>query len=153
MNLEILRSELIDDPLGMGYASMSDAQAADLLNVPNRPGYKPVAASDVRMFVLLHGIWPSLAALAQSSANPLYQGTAITILQTLGPGSFDTIRMNRLEIRTGVGAMLQTMVDAGAMTADQRTAMLAMSEAMISRAEELGLPVVYHPHIAEARNG
>lgn len=153
MDIAILASELANDPLGVGYLGLSDAEAADALNTPNRAGKKAVPASDVRMFVLLNGLWPTIANVAQNSANPLHKGTAITILQTLGAGSFDTIRMNRPEIAAGVTQMLTTMVEAGAITEAHRDAMVAMGDATISRADELGLGPVYHLNVAEARRG
>ena len=130
---------------------MSDAEVADAINTPNRPGKKPVPASDVRMYVLLNGLWPTIANVAQNGTDQVQKGTAMTILQTLGAGSFDTIRMNHPQIAAGVAAMLQTMVEAGAMTAAHRAAMIAMGDATISRADELGLGVVHHLHVAEAR--
>ena len=154
MNIQVLRSELVDDPLGLNYQSMSDAQAADSLNTPNRPGKQAVAASDVRMYVLLNGLWPAIQNVAANSTDPVHKGTAITILQTLGAGSFDAIRMNIPEIAAGVAAMLQTMVAAGAITAENRAAMIAMGDALVSRADELGLGgPVHHLTVAEARNG
>ncbi len=151
MDIAILAAELSDDPLGKQYSALSDAEAADVLNSPDRPGKKAVAASDVRMYVLLHGLWPAFQSVAASSTNPIHKGTAITILQTLGAGSFDTIRINRPDIATGVSGMLQTMVDAGAMTSQQRDEMMALGDTTISRAEELGLGRVDHLNVAEAR--
>lgn len=153
MDIATLAAELSDDPLGLSYSAYSDAQVADLLNAPNRPGKRSVAASDVRMYVLLNGLWPALQAAALNPASPLIQGTAITILQTLAPNSFDQIRMNKPEIAGAVAQMLQVMVDAGVMTADQRAGLIAMGDANISRADELGLGTVYHLDVAEARNG
>lgn len=152
MDIAALAAELADDPLSLGYAQLSDAQAADVLNAPTRPGRKPVPASEVRRYVLLAGLWPGFQALAASGTDPVQRGTAITILQTLAPNSFDTIRMNDPAIRTAVAQMLQTMVDAGAMTAAQRDAMVALGDAQVSRAEELGLGHVHHIDIAEARH-
>jgi hypothetical protein len=151
MDIAILANELATDALGVGYASMSDAEAADALNTPNRAGKKAVPASDVRMFVLLNGLWPAIQAVAAGSSDALHKGTAITILQTLGAGSFDSIRMNRPEIAAGVAQMLTTMVEAGAITEAHRDAMVAMGDATISRAEELGLGAVHHLNVAEAR--
>jgi hypothetical protein len=153
MDTAVLAAELADDPEGLGYAAMSDAQAADALNAPNRPGRKPVPASDVRRYVLLNGLWPGLQALSASGTDPVQRGTAMTILQTLAPNSFDSIRMNDPAIRGAVTQMLQTMVDAGVMAAAHRDAMVALGDAPVSRAEELGLPAVHHIDVAEARSG
>lgn len=152
-NIDVLREELNNDPLQRGYAAMDDSPVADTLNVADRPGKRSVPASEVRTYVLLNGLWPRIQAVAASSGDPLHQGTAITILQTLAPNSFDMIRMTDPAIYGAVSQMLATMVEAGAMTEDNRNAMLALGDAMISRATELGLPMVHHLDVAEARNG
>lgn len=150
-DIDILREEIETDPLGIEYSDMADSEVADALNALSRPGKREVPANDVRMYVLLNGLWPAIQGVAASSTNPVHKGTAITILQTLGAGSFDTIRMNNPAIAAGVAQMLQTMVDAGAMTADHRAAMVAMGATTISRAEELGLGTVHHLDVGAAR--
>lgn len=152
-NVDILRDEITNDPLGRLYSAMADHEIADSLNHPDRPGRKPVPATDVRLYVLLHGIFPGIQNLAANGQDPTQRGTAITILQTIAPNSFDTIRMNLPNVHAAVSQMLQTMVDAGVMSAQHRTDMLALGEATISRAQELGLPPVHHLDVAEARIG
>lgn len=151
MDLNALAAEIADDPLGVGYASMPDSAVAESLNTPSRPGNKDVPASDVRRYVLLNGLWPKIQTLAVSSPNPVYQGTAITILQTLAPNSFDVIRMTDPAVAGAVAQMLTTMVDAGAMSTANRDAMVALGDAQISRAEELGLGTVHHLDVAAAK--
>lgn len=152
-NIDILRSELTEDPEEIGYPGLSDPVAAERLNAPDRTVMGTVPSSDVRRFVLLNGLWPGIAAAAQSSPDPAVQGTALTILQTLAPNSFDEIRMGDAEVFTAVSQMLGTLVSAGIMTGDQRDAMIALGNRSVSRAEELGLPPVHHLDVAEARNG
>lgn len=151
MDLNTLAAEIADDPLGVGYASMADSQVAESLNTPSRSGKRDVPASEVRSFVLLNGLWPKIQSLAASSQNPLYQGTAITILQTLAPNSFDVIRMTDPAIAAAVTQMLTTMADAGAMSTANRDAMVALGNSQISRAQELGLGTVHHLDVAAAR--
>ena len=59
--------------------------------------------------------------------------------------------MNLPNVHGAVSQMLQTMVDAGVMTAQHRTDMLALGDTLISRAQELGIPTVHHLDVAEAR--
>src|SRR5688572_11392135 len=152
-NVDILRDEISNDPLGRAYSAMADSQVADALNFPDRPGKKPVPATDVRLYILLNGLFPAIQNLAANGQDPTQKGTAITILQTIAPNSFDTIRMNLPNVHAAVSQMLQTMVDAGVMTAQHRTDMLALGDTMVSRAQELGLSNVHHLDVAEARNG
>ena len=152
MDIAKLRAELTEDPEGYGYADLPDPEAANALNAPTRPGKGTVAASEVRRFVLLNGIWPKLTA-AEKAPDPFIAGTAQTILQTLAPNSFDEIRMGDAEVAGAVGGMLNTMVSAGVMTEGERDRMMALGDILISRAEELGLGRVHHLDIAEARRG
>jgi hypothetical protein len=151
MDIPALARELADDPLGLGYAALSDAEAADALNAPSRPGRQVVRTVDVRRYVLLHGIWPAVQAVAANAPDDFHRGTAVTILQTLAPNSFDEIRMDEPEIRAAVSGMLDTMVAAGAMTAQHKADMMALGDATVSRAAELGLGPVHHLDVAEAR--
>lgn len=150
--IDTLRQELADDPEALGYAELSDPAAADLINAANRPVRGTVPASDVRRYVLLNGIWPKIAAAAQSSSDTTVQGTAITVLQTLAPNSFDEIRMGDPAVFGAVSQMLDTLVSAGIMTLEQRDAMIALGDTTTSRAAELGLPNIHHMDVAEARN-
>ena len=152
-NVDILRDEITNDPLGRLYSAMADHEIADSLNYADRPGKKPVPATDVRLYILLNGLFPAIQNLAANGQDATQKGTAITILQTIAPNSFDTIRMNLPNVNVAVSQMLQTMVDAGVMTAQHRTDMLALGDATISRAQELGLPAVHHLDVAEARVG
>ena len=151
-DIDILREEILNDPLSRLYSEMVDSEVAESLNTPNRPGLGPVSAASVRSYILLNGIWPRLQGLAAAATDPTVKGTAITILQVMAPNSFDTIRMNDPSVHAAVSAMLQTTVDAGAMTAEHRAALLALGDKMISRAQELGLGQVHHLQVAEARN-
>lgn len=151
MDTNALRAELADDPLDLGYLDLSDAQAADILNARTRPGRQEVPAREVRRYVLLNGLWPAIQSLAATGADPVHRGTAVTILQTLAPDSFDSIRMQDPIVRAAVTQMLQTMVDAGAMTESHRDAMVAMGDTLVSRGVELGIGVVHHLDVAAAR--
>ena len=150
-NVDILREEIMNDPLSKNYEAMADSEVADFINTADRPGKKPVPATDVRLYILLNGLFPGIQNLAANGQDPTQRGTAITILQTIAPNSFDTIRMNLPNVRGAVSQMLQTMVEAGVMTAQHRTDMLALGDTMISRAQELGLSTVHHLDVAEAR--
>lgn len=151
MDLQVLAQELANDPLAVGYADMPDPDVADAINAPSRPAKVPVPAPDVRRYVLLKGLWPRIASLAQSSPNPLWQGTAITILQTLAPNSFDAIRMNDPDVASAVTQMLTTMVEAGALQQIHVDEMTALGDSLVSRGAELGLGHVNFMDVGMAR--
>lgn len=150
-DMNLLREEIAQDPLSRGYAGMADSQVADSLNAKDRPGRGVVPSSEVRRFVLLNGLWPRLQAVADNATDETQRGAAITILQVMAPNSFDEIRMNDPAVHGAVSAMLQVMVDAGAMTAEHRDAMIALGDRMVGRADELGIGFVHHLDVGTAR--
>lgn len=154
MDYVVLAAELTNDPLGRGYASMSDSEIADSLNARDRPGRVPVPARDIRKYVLMNGLWPAIAMLAQSTeASPQARGAAITLMQTLAPNSFDIVSLDEPAVFDAVSNMADAMIAAGAITEEHRNAVLAMGNGLTSRARELGLGVVSHADVAFALRG
>lgn len=132
MNIAALATELTTDPLGRGYAAMSDVQAAASLNTRNRTGPdRGIIPSYELINATVPAEWNSLSATEKQR----YQ--TIT-----GAGSVDIQNAN-------VRAALAAMFGAGTTT---RTNMVALQSGVsISRADELGLGVVGDGHVASAR--
>ncbi len=152
MDYGMLASELLDDPLGRGYASMSDREAVDSLNAANRAIRVSVSSRDIRKYVLMNGLWPRISGLASDpSADLNSRGAAITLLETIAPNSFDVVSMDDPQVYATVEAMANMMISAGTITADHRDAVLYMSEAIVSRAVELGIGSVDVGDVQTAR--
>lgn len=129
-NYAALHDELIGDPLGRGYAGMSDPQAADSLNTPNRDIAVDSVASE---FVVAALEAPEVAALTAAQQR--------TMWGIIGAG---TVRAADPDVK-GVFADLF-----GPATAT-RANLLALSIQTVSRAEEIGIGFVKAPDVNEAR--
>ena len=82
--IDILRDEIMNDPLSKNYGAMADSEVADSRELPwIVPEKKPVPATDVLLYVLLNGLFPGIQNLAANGQDPTQKGTAITILLTI----------------------------------------------------------------------
>lgn len=131
MNLQPLKTELTTDPLGRGYAGMTDAQAADNLNAADRT----IEASAIPAPALLAGMvyseWVALTADQKQYLSML-----------VAAGSFDG--------RTGKPprTALLAMFNGGSQTRSNLQILLGQT---VSRASELGLGAVTPSDIAAAK--
>lgn len=127
-----LKTELTTDPLGRGYASMSDAACADSLNAVNRPGTAISLTGDDLMNKII--VWTEVEALTAAKRD--------TLAILLKAGNLD------LSAGSKAVAYLASLFGVGTST---RANFLAITAAPISRAAELGFPSVGHPDVAAAR--
>ncbi len=129
-NYAALHDELINDPLGRGYLGMSDPEAADSLNTPDRDVPVDSVASE---FVV--------AALVASEVGALIAPKQRTMWGIIGAGS---VRTDDAEVK----AVFADLFPAGTTT---RANLLALATRRISRSQELGLGFVKAPDVNEAR--
>jgi hypothetical protein len=122
MDLIKLRTELISDPLTRGYASMTDAQAAESLNTANRASTRTLVDT-----------WEILEATVPAEYTPLSSALKTQYQLYVSAGRIDVSRAN-------TRAAFALMFGAGTVT---RTNLLALSAGpLVSRAVELELGVV-----------
>lgn len=143
MNMQTLRAEVANDPLARGYTGMDDAAVAASLNAEDRPAVKPV--SNKRYLVWLAGERrKKLADAAASHASAAVQGLAQMALDMISRPDVDYERGDHK-------AMLDGLVAGGVLGADDSEALDDQADADISRAAELGLPVVRAGDVTMAR--
>lgn len=129
VDLVSLASELATDPLDLGYAALSDADTAALLNLENRPALSlHISGNDLQNSVIA---WTEVEALTTAKRD-----TLMAIL-----------RSERLDI--SAGSKTQTYLN-GVLG---KAALAALTTPPISRAAELGFGAVAHWEVAEARRG
>lgn len=135
MNLDILKTELTADPLGRGYAVMSDQQAADSLNDlidRTRPrgsmsGDEVFAATNAADFEGLGG---------NNAEDKRTQWLAFCGRDSIDP--FGAANVAFVEYIFGNPSAT-------------RTALIAARQRAVSRGVELGLGIVRPGNVAEAR--
>ena len=149
---EVLIAELRDDPLGVGYASMTDEQVAAALNEKNRrvPTQRFIsmrAIADVLDDVEYAKV--KAAIQAQASQSP----RVADMLMFLNMPCDDSGTTGGLDFGNESVRMMIQSLPAVDSTITQATVdkLLALGEKVVSRAEELGLGEVNQYHVASAR--
>ena len=173
-DLVALKSELDDDPLGRGYAGMTDQQASDSLNTMDRPG--PVDVQELQVIVLLNryrsnngndtvatNIYGRLNAMADAvvGVDVFGQGSiggaenstaedvhsAITFRRMM---QGDLIPLDMQE--DDIGLILNSLVRGEVFGPADRTALKSLSDDQLSRQQELNLGGVNDGDVANARS-
>jgi hypothetical protein len=130
---DVLRAELLNDPVALGYGALTDANAAAKLNATNTG--RTLSRTSVSKNELLRAItdseWPTTAVL---------QNKLLCIF------SCDSIDASNANVK----AVFAAIFGAGTAT---RTALLALGTQTVSRAVELGLGVVLVADVTIARGG
>jgi len=127
----ILYDELSGDPLGRGYAAMSDQEAADDLNT----AYRTRTRDRVETWEVIEATVPSEYAALSDAEKQRYQ--TFVAAGTLNPSGTNT--------RDAFGAMF-----GGGTTT--RANLLAMASESVSRAVELDVPNITVAQVASARS-
>lgn len=151
--LQTLRSELDTDPQALGYAALTDVEIAADLNTPR------IAAARER-FVNARQI---IAALGITGAVALkkaetFAATPQTVPELQGLAAAVGFAMDFIRSETGIDInhdatkqVIGGLVQVGVVTGEEATALLNIALTQISRAEELGLPVVEYWDVGQAR--
>ena len=148
MDYEILTAELIADPLGRGYAEMTDQEAADAMNAVDRTRNKtPHKAPlwQIKQLCLEQGVWFALK-LAAATESPI-QGAAATAVELIEDDRFENLDLDNAAAQQ----MLAALAAGGVVTQAQSDAIYALGTETLSRAAELGLPTVALQDIEIAR--
>lgn len=131
MDYNILRNELINDPLSRGYVGMTDQQVSDSLNTANRPVIRTSVDT-----------WEVLEATVDSEYTAMSTANKTRYQIFISAGTLDPSRPNtKAAFASMFGPSTQT-----------RTNLLALQLGTpISRATELGLPFVDPHNVTSAR--
>ena len=144
----VLTDELRNDPLGIGYANMTDEDVATSLNEPR------FSVPTTRFIT-----WRAIAAVldddeyaaVKSALNQFAQSSpkVADMLPFLSQATGDDGTGGGIDFgNASVRAMIQALPGIGEATKQK---LLALGERPASRAEILGLPEVYPGHVESAR--
>lgn len=121
---QVLTDELNNDPLGRGYAGMTDAQATDSLNVRDRPTEGgPVTHNELWVELIVESEWDDLKTNNAATADAVLQRTVQY------PEPWDVNHRFYEEVARAFPGGSQTRVNMNNRAVGQE-----------SRGEELGLP-------------
>ncbi len=146
MDFQKLRNELINDPLGRGYASMSDVQAADNLNTKNRQILENLPAKELLLWAADQGRFQKIRAddekTQNSNALRSAAGAMVVVIRAYQDVDPRDSRWNTL---------LDFLVTSGTLTQGDKDALVIAATITRSRAEELGLGYITPGDVQAAR--
>ena len=145
MRWDVLRDEVLGDPLARGYAGMTDEQVAASLNTKDRQVVLPTLVTAKELMARMD---PSVAAgilqklEGESATNPV-----VKWIMSFITGGGEGIDLGHVNTR----AQIDALVSAGVLTATEGASLQALAERTVSRAEELGLPEIKPWMVAHVR--
>lgn len=149
--IQALRDELTGDPLERAYASMTDAEVLASLLAVNRSRSRRVSSLEMLLWGGANGRLARVRKAAQkqppydSLPDEVWSAAIVAdAMVTRQDAGFDPRQAEHLSLVDG-------LVAAQVLTADDKTALLALATEPCSRADELGLVGLGIGHIAEAR--
>ncbi len=137
-------------------ASRDDAAAATLLNAPTETVSRLLQTWEVKLLVIEAGVYPKIAAAAQSHASELVQGAAFTAYSYVTDPSFQTIDLTRASTQLMLGALVQggvleqSVVDALTALATRQVGVWEKEYGKLATAEEVSK--LYAQERADADN-
>lgn len=145
MDYALLKGELTNDPLAVGYATMTDAEAANALNTPSR-------TIVVETYANAKTVLSTLGAAAGAAFLDALEAAAATNSAVKWAMSFITseagINVGDAETRS----MLVQLASSGVLDSGSVSIVKALAERQVSRAVELGLGEVTEGDVQFARS-
>jgi hypothetical protein len=141
IDIRSLASEIAADPSALGYAQHvaegSDHLVASLLNESRFPGVRPVTIAEVEGLSIRRGVTPKLFMAADSTPTNQAEATAKAVAKT-ALSLFGSSRLQEIHVDDQqTSNLLDALVSAGVITADDRSAVIALGSTTVSRAEQL----------------
>lgn len=129
--IEIIKSELINDPNVIGYSTMTDEECFNSLINKNINAKQSIPARDIREYLALKN---KLLQIENSVSQSAIAATRYLEL-------FDSFSLAKPEVETALIAILDGLIADTLIDATDKTSILAMGDKQISRAEQLGISV------------
>jgi hypothetical protein len=147
MDLQALKAELTADPLGRGYSTMSDQEAADSLNAANVAARRLVPLWEVKKLLIESFRWPAIVA-GQANAVPEIAAACLSAVAYIDDARFENLDMDILATQ----AMIGVLVSGGIVSQAEADSLYALASVTTSRSAQLNLPHVGPHHVAAARS-
>ena len=145
-NYRALYNEVINDPVGLGYTGKSDQQIADLINAKTRTKIGNVHITEKMIYDKWDSINGAEAFIAKLEAAAVGNTILARIIRWLKP-SEQGVDAGHPFTRT----VFQALRAADVITVDELSQFKRLAEITISRADELGWPLVLPGYINKAR--
>ena len=145
MDIAKLKTELVTDPESMGYAALSDADAAGAINLANRDYTVPLNSRTSLSWAMRTGRLADIET-ATTTGTPAIQSIALGVKHLLGRSDTEIDMSDSDHV-----AMIDGLVAGGVLDAANKAELVTMATSQRSRADELSLGQVRVGHVQEAR--
>ena len=145
MDIDKLKTELVTDPESMGYAALSDADAAGAINLANRDYTIPLNSRTSLSWAMRTGRLADIET-ATTAGTPAIQSIALGVKHLLGRSDTEIDMSDSDHV-----AMIDGLVAGGVLDAANKAELVTMATSQRSRADELSLGQVRVGHVQEAR--
>ncbi len=143
--MKALQDELKNDPLGRGYASMSDAEVAADLNTVYRTRIVPISSAELLAWAgggaddasATPSRYERIEDAAANHASPAVRGVAKAALRLIERDGTQ-LDLNLPDRQQ----MVDALVSGGVITSTEKDDLYSLGTESVSRAQELGLGVV-----------
>jgi hypothetical protein len=146
MRIQVIKTELDTDPLGLGYSGMDDSAAAVSLNEKTRSKLEPISSAELLAWSANGARLQSIKSAAESGADDTIKSVAQAAYLTITRD--DTTLDLNLADRV---ALLDALVSYNVLTADDKASLESLATVAISRGEELGVGLVRAGDVIQAR--
>ena len=146
MRIQVIKTELDTDPLGLGYSGMDDSAAAVSLNEKTRSKLEPISSAELLAWSANGARLQSIKSAAESGADDTIKSVAQAAYLTITRD--DTTLDLNLADRV---ALLDALVSYNVLTADDKASLESLATVAISRGEELGVGIVRAGDVIQAR--
>jgi len=146
MRIQVIKTELDTDLLGLGYSGMDDSAAAVSLNEKTRSKLEPISSAELLAWSANGARLQSIKSAAESGADDTIKSVAQAAYLTITRD--DTTLDLNLADRV---ALLDALVSYNVLTADDKASLESLATVAISRGEELGVGLVRAGDVIQAR--
>ena len=137
MSINILREEIINDPLGIGYTAMSDEAVLASLLIKNRSILVPLTGPPLIRVLATNG---RLAKLKRASEQ--WADDTKDVVTSIAMVAMSMIEREGATLDAGNAAdvaLVNALVSANVLSAEDRTALVDGATQIVSRATELNI--------------
>ena len=135
MDMTVLKTELLSDPIGRGYASMADLEVIQSLLEVNRSVLLPILSEDLLAWAGGNGRFIKITRVAEDETKSDEIRSVAWAARTMVERNGTDLDLN-LPDRSG---MVDLLVSEGVISTLDRDVLVSMATKQASRAEELGL--------------
>jgi hypothetical protein len=131
-----LTTELANDPIARGYASMTDKQAADSFNVLDRPTLRTLNAGDLNAWAAGAGRYRKIETAMEGSSPAGISDAA----RSMARAAWRMVDRDSTQFDPNSAeqeGLVDALVAAGVLSDDDKAALWGRAGELISRAEEL----------------